>query len=188
MRRQTDGLNLHGRLSAFPISRMHTSNGTDNKRRQFRHKSRPQILPRLRQFGFPLQDIFADSFARTHASFFFFFIFFSLSFHFILRASTPPFHSSSLPSSTDGLIQHGELNKQKVRLPGRRFREGREEISVEFHSRHIGNPLSLPLFPSLGRLNWTFEWRGLLRSVFFVAAAPVFSGSLAKERWGYRYC
>lgn len=27
---QTDGLNLHGRLSAFPISRMHTSNGIGN--------------------------------------------------------------------------------------------------------------------------------------------------------------
>lgn len=25
---QTDGLNLHGRLSAFPISRMHTFNST----------------------------------------------------------------------------------------------------------------------------------------------------------------
>lgn len=51
VRMQTDGLNLHGRLSAFPISRMHTSSSTDNKRRQFWHKSRPQILPRLRQFG-----------------------------------------------------------------------------------------------------------------------------------------
>lgn len=44
-------------------------------------------------------------------------------------ASTPPFLSLSLsPPSTDGLIQRGELNKQKVRLPGRRFRRERGNI------------------------------------------------------------
>lgn len=31
---QTDGLNLHGRLSAFPISRMHTSNSIGNEARE----------------------------------------------------------------------------------------------------------------------------------------------------------
>ena len=113
VRRQTDGLNLHGRLSAFPISRMHTSSSTDNKRRQFWHKSRPQILPRLRQLGEPVAP-------------------FSIYSRLVRARSSPPsllspllspfyhfFVRSFLPcsSSTDGLIQHGELNKQKVRLP-----------------------------------------------------------------------
>lgn len=61
---RTDGLNLHGRLSAFPISRMHTFSSpgnslgsrrregrrgevTDNKRRRSRHKSRPRIPARI---------------------------------------------------------------------------------------------------------------------------------------------
>lgn len=136
MRRQTDGLNLHGRLSAFPISRMHTSNGTDNKRRQFRHKSRPQILPRLRQFGrAPPSGYIRGRFVHARILFSplpssFFFIFFSLSHFTSPSASTSPFPLSfsfslyPLPPSTDGLIQRGELNKQKVRLPGPSFSTG----------------------------------------------------------------
>lgn len=137
VRRQTDGLNLHGRLSAFPISRMHTSNGTDNKRRQFRHKSRPQILPRLRQFGrAPPSGYIRGRFVHARILFsplpssFFFYFLFSLSFHFTLRQHFSHFPLSfsfslyPLPPSTDGLIQRGELNKQKVRLPGPSFSTG----------------------------------------------------------------
>lgn len=205
VRRQTDGLNLHGRLSAFPISRMHTSNGTDNKRRQFRHKSRPQILPRLRQFGrAPPSGYIRGRFVHARILFsplpssFFFYFLFSLSFHFTLhtRALLPfLFLFLSLPPPPiDRRINPTWRAKQaESTLTWPVVFDGREEISVEFHSRHIGNPLLLPLpSPALGlsRLNWTFEWRGLLRSVFLVAAAPVFSGSLAKERYrgGYRYC
>lgn len=151
----------------------------------------------------PLQDIFADV-SFTHASSslpsppLFFYFLFSLSFHFTLhtRALLPfLFLFLSLPPPPiDRRINPTWRAKQaESTLTWPVVFDGREEISVEFHSRHIGNPLLLPL-PSpalgLGRLNWTFEWRGLLRSVFLVAAAPVFSGSLAKERYrgGYRYC
>lgn len=177
---------------------MHTSNGTDNKRRQFRHKSRPQILPRLRQFGrAPPSGYIRGRFVHARILFsplpssFFLFSFLSL-----VSLHPPPalFSLSSLflflslpPPPIDRRINPTWRAKQaESTLTWPVVFDGREEISVEFHSRHIGNPLLLPL-PSpalgLGRLNWTFEWRGLLRSVFLVAAAPVFSGSLAKERY-----
>lgn len=205
MRRQTDGLNLHGRLSAFPISRMHTSNGTDNKRRQFRHKSRPQILPRFRQFGkAPPSGYIRGRFVHARILFsplpssFFLFSFLSLvSLHpppaLFSLSSLFLFLSLPLPPIDRRINPTWRAKQAESTLTWPVVFDGREEISVEFHSRHIGNPLLLPL-PSpalgLGRLNWTFEWRGLLRSVFLVAAAPVFSGSLAKERYrgGYRYC
>ena len=158
VRMQTDGLNLHGRLSAFPISRMHTSSSTDNKRRQFWHKSRPQILPRLRQFGRepvgPLRDIFATR-SRTvltllpaplpnPLSFPFLSFFPSPSLLFRKEGFRPPLFlfpprsaSASFPSPSlfiDRRINPTWRAKQaESTLTCRRF-DGREEISVEFHS------------------------------------------------------
>lgn len=186
VRRQTDGLNLHGRLSAFPISRMHTSSSTDNKRRQFWHKSRPQILPRLRQLGEPVapSGYIRDSFAHDPPH------------HPPPHPFAFPFLSIFCPFLSPLLFIDRRINptwraKQAESTLTCRRSGGREEISVEFHSRPRpvipGRPFELDVW--MARLIKIRVFRGSLTGL---CPMRVFE-SRAKERqldsvWSIMHC